>query len=51
MNLHSHVDHFATGPEAAKKTGLLRRLFTFLLELLSGPKGDQGGWEGGARGL
>jgi len=30
---------------------LLRRLLRFLVEVLSSPKGNQGGWEGGARGL
>jgi hypothetical protein len=26
-------------------------IVTFLVEVLSSPKGNQGGWEGGARGL
>jgi hypothetical protein len=29
----------------------LARVVSFLLEVLSSPKGSQGGWEGGARGL
>jgi hypothetical protein len=29
----------------------LNRLFRVLVGVLSAPKGDQGGWEGGARGL
>ena len=30
---------------------LLRGLWCTLVTILSSPKGDQGGWEGGARGL
>jgi hypothetical protein len=36
----------------AKKTRVyFARVVRFLVEMLSSPKGDQGGWEGGARGL
>jgi hypothetical protein len=37
--------------EQQNKPGLLRRLLRALITILSSPKGDQGGWEGGARGL
>jgi hypothetical protein len=30
---------------------LLRRLLSALAAIFSSPKGNQGGWEGGARGL
>jgi hypothetical protein len=30
---------------------LLNRLVRLLINILSSPKGDQGGWEGGVRGL
>jgi hypothetical protein len=30
---------------------LLRRLLSALVAIFSSPKGNQGGWEGGARGL
>jgi hypothetical protein len=36
-------------PENASK--LLRLLLHLLIAIFSSPKGDQGGWEGGARGL
>jgi len=32
-------------------SSILRRLLRALVVMLSSPKGDQGGWEGGARGL
>jgi hypothetical protein len=38
-----------TKPESTSR--LLRDLLRALLTILSSPKGDQGGWEGGARGL
>src|SRR5262249_23340999 len=50
MNIHVEVQK----PEpssAPAKPGLLRRILAFLAKVLSSPKGDQGGWEGGARGL
>ena len=34
-----------------KKAGLRRRILALLVKVLSSPAGDQGGWEGGARGL
>jgi len=34
-----------------KKAGFRRRILAFLVNVLSSPAGDQGGWEGGARGL
>jgi len=39
-------------PSAAPaQGGLLRRMLAFFAKLLASPNGDQGGWEGGARGL
>ena len=34
-----------------KKAGFRRRVLAFLVKILLSPAGDQGGWEGGARGL
>jgi hypothetical protein len=34
-----------------KKTTLPSRFLRSVISVLSSPKGDQGGWEGGARGL
>ena len=50
MNMHVEVKE-ATSLPKPMKISLLRRIFNFLVRLLSSPKGDQGGWEGGARGL
>jgi hypothetical protein len=50
MTLHQNVQEFSLLTEP-KKIGILRRMLGFLAKLLSGAKGDQGGWEGGARGL
>jgi hypothetical protein len=38
-------------PPQRRRPGALRRLLQFLAELISSPRGDMGGWEGGARGL
>jgi hypothetical protein len=37
--------------EPLTKPNFLRRLLRLLTTIFSSPKGDQGGWEGGARGL
>jgi hypothetical protein len=50
MNKHVGVRDFETSP-ASTKVGMLRRILAFLAKVLASPKGDQGGWEGGARGL
>jgi len=50
MNMHVGIREFAPSPAPAK-AGILRRMLAFLARLLASPKGDQGGWEGGARGL
>ena len=50
MNMHMKVKE-ATSTLKPVKVSILRRLLNFLTKLLSSPKGDQGGWEGGARGL
>jgi hypothetical protein len=49
MNMHI-IEVRRLEPSPAKP-GLLRRILAFLAKVLSSPKGDQGGWEGGARGL
>jgi hypothetical protein len=36
---------------APAKAGILRRILAFLATVLASPKGDRGGWEGGARRL
>jgi len=48
MNMHVGVREFEPSPA---KAGFLRRMLAFLAQLLASPKGYQGGWEGGARGL
>jgi hypothetical protein len=50
MNMHVDVQKLETLVEPAKP-GVLRRILAFIAIVLSAPKGDQGGWEGGARGL
>jgi hypothetical protein len=48
MNMHVDVQEFESGH---KKPGLFRRMLELFAKLLSGAKGEQGGWESGARGL
>jgi hypothetical protein len=49
MNMHIEVQKLEP---SLSKPGLLRRILVLIAKLLkSSPKGDQGGWEGGARGL
>jgi hypothetical protein len=50
MNMHVDVQELSRSSEP-KKLGLLARMLGFFAKLLSGAKGDQGGWEGGARGM
>jgi hypothetical protein len=51
MNMHVELQKLEP-PSAPAKPGLLRRILAFLAKMLaSPPKGDQGGWDGGARGL
>ena len=50
MNMRADIQDFSP-PTNPKKANLFRRIVTFLARIISGPKGDQGGWEGGARGL
>jgi hypothetical protein len=53
MIMHRASARFSNSRETLepKKLGLLRRFLRLLVQVLSSPKGDQGGWEGGARGL
>jgi hypothetical protein len=41
----------ASNIPSSNKQSLIRRLLRALVAIFSSPKGDQGGWEGGARGL
>jgi hypothetical protein len=50
MNMHIEVQKLEPS-SAPAKAGFLRRILAYLAKLLAPPKGDQGGWEGGARGL
>jgi hypothetical protein len=50
MNRHLGIPEFEP-PPAPVKAGFLRRMLAFLTRLLASPKVEQGGWEGGARGL
>ena len=50
MNIHQNLyelDHALR----TDKPSVLRQILRFFVEVLSSPKGNQGGWEGGARGL
>ena len=49
MNMHTGIQKLK--PASPAKPSFLRRILAFLAKLLASPKGDQGGWEGGARGL
>jgi hypothetical protein len=51
MDIRRDTHEFATQPDTVQKKGLLARLLRLLATILASPKGDQGGWEGGARGL
>jgi hypothetical protein len=46
-----HIRRAAFGATQREKLGFVRGLLRFLATVLSAPKGDHGGWEGGARGL
>jgi hypothetical protein len=48
MNAPVKTQDFA---EPQSKPSLLLRVLRAFVTFLSSPKGDQGGWEGGARGL
>lgn len=50
MNMHRDVQEFDQS-SSPKKASLLSQILGIFARLLSAPKGDQGGWEGGARGL
>ena len=47
MNMH-RISVFGDKTSEQK---VLRRFLRLLVRIFSSPKGDQGGWEGGARGL
>ena len=49
MNMYVDLREFT--PSKPKNAHFLARLLNLLRDVLSAPKGDQGGWEAGARGL
>jgi hypothetical protein len=49
MNIQVRGAHTLSTPQA--QPSFLAAMLRVLLAILSSPKGDQGGWEGGARGL
>ena len=50
MNMRVDIQEVSLS-SSSKKPNLFRRIVAFLARIISGAKGDQGGWEGGARGL
>ena len=50
MNMHVEARQLEPSSPPAK-AGLLQRMLAFLAKVLASPKGNQGGWEAGARGL
>jgi len=50
MNVHVEARQLEPSSPPAK-AGLLQRMLAFLAKVLASPKGNQGGWEAGARGL
>ncbi len=52
MSIHPRMDEFGPVPTfQPAKLGFRQRLIAYLTIVFSGAKGDQGGWESGARGL
>jgi hypothetical protein len=49
MNAPLKSQDFTAEPQTT--SNLVRGLLRALVNIFSSPKGDQGGWEGGARGL
>jgi len=49
MNMYVDLQEFT--PSKPKSAHFLARLLNLLRDVRSAPKGDQGGWEAGARGL
>jgi hypothetical protein len=49
MNIQVRGANSLSTPET--QSSFLAAMLRVLLAILSSPKGDQGGWEGGARGL
>jgi len=50
MNMHRDLSEFKIHGTSSDAS-LLKRFLRFLSNILSSPHGNQGGWEGGARGL
>ncbi len=46
-----HIRRAAVGATQREKLGFMRGLLRLLVAVLASPKGEHGGWEGGARGL
>ena len=52
MDVHLRTQHFTAEATALENTlNLLGTLLRALVSVFTSPKGDQGGWEAGARGL
>ena len=46
-----HIRRAAVGAAQREKLSFMRGLSRLLIAVLASPKGEHGGWEGGARGL
>ena len=52
MSIHPRMEDFGPVPSfQSVKTGRWQRFVAYLKTVFSGAKGDQGGWESGARGM
>ena len=50
MSIHPRMDEFSPAIEPIQ-TGFWQAILEYLRVVFSGAKGDQGGWESGARGM
>ena len=50
VNMRQELHEFTRLPKP-KKANFVKRVLRLVGKLQAAPKGDQGGWEGGARGL
>ena len=52
MSMHPRMEEFGPAPSPQSvEMGRWQRFLVYLKIVFSGAKGDQGGWESGARGL